>query len=158
MARQQQTQTRRPCASRRLGLSVRLVSLAAPLIAGSCADLARMDQGALQPQTVSGPCQVKKFFLQRLSTTHTTMQVDSSGQACQLTLINVDLQVVLDAAVVTERPAHGQVAAGLLALGRSAAISYTPQPGYVGPDRFSVALEPGDVEMAFAVTVQPPGH
>jgi hypothetical protein len=115
-----------------------------PLLAAGCAGLDRTDQGVLQPQTVSGPCHVKKFFLVGVSTTHTNMQVD-----------NPDIQAVLDGALVTGRPAHGQVVAGLINQGRSATIAYAPQPGFSGADRFSVAIEPGDHDIDFAVTVQP---
>ncbi len=50
--------------------------------------------GALQPQSVSGPCNVKKFFIARLDRTYTDMTVDSSEQACRFTLFNPDLQLV----------------------------------------------------------------
>ncbi len=123
---------------------LRPLALVLPLLAAGCAGLDRTDQGVLQPQTVSGPCHVKKFFLVGVSTTHTNMQVD-----------NPDIQAVLDGALVTGRPAHGQVVAGLINQGRSATIAYAPQPGFSGADRFSVAIEPGDHDIDFAVTVQP---
>ena len=90
----------------------------------SCAGLDRVDRGNLQPQTVEGPCHVKKFFIVGLSTTPTTMQVTNTGEPCRVTILNADLQIVLDGALITTRPSHGQVAAGLIEGGRSAAIRF----------------------------------
>ncbi len=129
--------------------------LLVPLFAASCADLARNDQGQLQPQTVSGPCQVKKFFILRQTAVHTEITVGNVGQACSFTIFNPDLQIVLSAALVTEQPAHGRATAALITAGRQAEISYTPQPGYAGPDKFSITLEPNDLAVTLAVTVQP---
>ncbi len=138
----------------RVGRSV-LLPLLIPLWCASCAGLASNDQGALQPQTVSGPCQVKKFFILRLTSVHTDMTVGNAGQACSLTLFNPDLQVVLNAALVTSRPAHGRATAELITAGRQAAVSYAPQPGYTGSDSFSVTFEPNAIGITFSVTVQP---
>jgi len=136
----------------RLGRSVLLLVL---LWCESCAGLATNDQGVLQPQTVSGPCQVKKFFILRLTSVHTGMTVGNTGQACSLTLFNPDLQIVLNAALVTSRPAHGRATAELITAGRQAAVSYAPQPGYMGSDSFSVTFEPNAIGITFSVTVQP---
>ena len=38
-----------------------------------------------------------------------------------------------------------------------AVASYTPQPGYAGPDHFTVTLEPHDRAVSVDVTVQPGG-
>lgn len=124
-----------------------------PLLAASCAGLATNDRGNLQPQTVSGPCQVKKFFVLRTTAVRTGMTV-GGGQACSFTIFNPDLQIALNAALVTERPAHGRATAELISGRRQAAISYEPQPGYTGPDQFSVTLEPDAWGMRFAVAVQ----
>lgn len=128
-----------------------------PLAAVSCAGLERSDQGALQPQTVSGPCQVKKFFLVSLTAVPTDMTVTGGGQACSLTLINPNLQIFNTAALVTSPASHGRAESGLLAGGTQAGVSYAPQPGYTGPDSFTITLEPQDRAVRFAVTVQPAG-
>ncbi len=126
-----------------------------PLWCASCAGLARNDQGVLQPQTVSGPCQVKKFFLLSLTSVPTEVTVGNTGQACTFTLLNPALQIALNAALVTGRPAHGQATATLITGRRQAEISYVPQPGYAGSDSFSITLEPNAVGVTFAVTMQP---
>lgn len=128
--------------------------LLVPLLSASCAGLDRADQGNLQPQSVSGPCQVKKFFVLRTTAVRTEMTVGNVGQACSLTIFNPNLQIALNAALVTEPPAHGRATAALISGRRQAVISYEPQPGYTGPDRFSVTLEPDAWGMRFAVTVQ----
>ena len=130
-------------------------SLLVPLCCVSCAGLATNDRGVLQPQTVSGPCQVKKFFILRLTSVHADMTVGNTGQACSLTLFKPDLQIVLDAALVTSQPEHGRAAAALINAERQATVSYAPHPGHVGPDHFGIALEPNDRGVTFAVTVQP---
>ena len=136
--------------------SLRSLVLLAPLFAASCADLTRNDRGKLQPQTVRGPCQVKKFFILSQTAVHTDITVKNVGQACIFTIFNADLQIVLNAALVTEQPAHGRATAALITAGRQAEVSYTPLPGYAGPDKFSITLEPNDLAVALAVTVQPP--
>lgn len=123
------------------------------LLSASCAGPGANVRGNLQPQTVSGPCQVKKFFILRTTSTPTEMTV-GPGQACRFTIFNPDLQIALNAALVTEQPTHGRATAELIGGRRQAAISYEPQPGYTGPDRFSVTLQPDAWGMRFAVTVQ----
>lgn len=132
-----------------------LLSLLIPLCCASCAGLARNDQGPLQPQTVSGPCQVKKFFILGQRSVPAEMTVGNTGQACSLTLFNPDLQIALNAALVTGQPAHGRATAALVTGRRQGAVSYAPQPGYAGPDRFSVTFEPDAIGVTFSVTVQP---
>ena len=128
--------------------------LLAPLISTSCGDLARNDPGNLQPQTVRGPCKVKKFFILGTTSVRTEMTVGNVGQACVFTIFNPNLQIVLNAALVTGQPSHGRATAELITAGRQAAVSYTPQPGYTGPDRFSITLEPNALGVIIAVTVQ----
>lgn len=134
---------------------LRRLILLAPLLVASCAGLDGNGQGPLQPQTVSGPCGVKKFFILGLTSVRTEMTVGNVGQACRFTIFNPDLQIVLSAALVTAQPAHGRATAVLTSLGQQAAVSYTPQPGYAGLDQFSVTLEPHDLGVTLAVTVQP---
>ena len=83
------------------------------------------------------------------------MRGGNTGQACSLTLLNADLQVALNAALVTGQPAHGRATADLITGRRQAAVSYIPQPGYTGPDRFSITLQPNALGVTFNVTVQP---
>ncbi len=135
-------------------MPVRSCFLLVPLALASCADLARNDQGLLQPQAVAGPCQVKKFYVLTFTAVHTQMTVGNVGQACSFTIFNPDLQIVLTNGLVTSQPSHGSATVNLPALGRQAAVSYTPQPGYSGPDQFSITLEPHDVAVSVAVTVQ----
>ena len=132
---------------------LRRLCLALPLATASCAGLDRVDQGTLQPQTVSGPCQVKKFFLVNFTAVPTDLTATAGGPACSFTLINPDLQIFNTAALVTEQPSHGQATAGLLRGGVQAGVSYTPAPGYTGKDSFTVTLEPSD--RAIRLTVQP---
>ncbi len=134
---------------------LRALALLAPCATASCAGLDRNDQGRLQPQTVSGPCQVKKFYILGTTTVRTSLTVANSGGACSFTIFNPDLQIVLNAALVSTPASHGVATVGLTNLGRQAQISYAPQPGYTGPDQFVVTLEPNDLSMAFAVTAQP---
>ncbi len=125
-----------------------------PLITAACTGLDRNDQGNLQPQTVRGPCQVKKFFLLSLTTVHTDMTVGNVGGACTFTVLNPDLQVVINAGLVTGPASHGRASVGLAYGNRQAVVSYAPQPGYIGADRFSVTLEPNAIGITVDVTVQ----
>lgn len=125
--------------------------LLVPLLAASCAGLDRVDQGNLQPQTVSGPCDVKKFFLLAFRSVPVELTSRGGGQACTFTLLNPDLQIVLTGALITRLPAHGQASAVLTTGNRQAAITYLPQPGYTGPDTFSVTLEPSAIGMTISV-------
>ncbi len=134
---------------------LRHLCLALPLLTASCAGLERVDQGTLQPQTVSGPCQVKKFFLVNFTAVPTDVTATANGQACSFTLINPDLQIFNTAALVTTPASHGQATAGLLRGGVQAGVSYNPQPGYTGRDTFTVTLEPSDRAIRLNVTVQP---
>ncbi|HYZ64536.1 MAG TPA: hypothetical protein VE650_18955 [Acetobacteraceae bacterium] len=129
-----------------------------PLIAlllASCADLEANTQGRVQPQAVSGPCQVQRFYLLGLRSVPTQMTVRNTGEACTFILINPALNVAIAAALVTGQPQHGRALAQLISGDRQAAVSYAPMPGYVGPDRFEVTLEPNAVGITVNVTVQP---
>ena len=132
-----------------------LAALRPMLLAGLAIGLAAF--GPTQPQTVTGPCRVKSFFIVALGTSNTRMTVDSAAQACQFTLFNPDLQLFQTAALITEPPRHGQASAALVDGGRMAAISYTPQPGYAGPDRFTATIEPNNKAVIVAVTVRRAG-
>jgi hypothetical protein len=120
-----------------------------------CTGLARNDQGRLQPQTVQGPCDVQKFFLEPLTVAHTTAAVHNTGEACTFTMLNPDLQIFPSATLVTAPAQHGQAIAGLVNGLRSPIVSYTPQRGYAGPDQFTVTIEPNDHAVAVAVMVSP---
>ena len=136
---------------------IRPAVLVLALAATSCAGLDRADQGRLQPQTVAGPCDVKKFFILNLTAVHTDMTVRNTGEACAMTIFNPDLQLVTTAALVTAPPAHGTARADRLLNGYQAGAAYTPQPGYAGPDRFTITLEPQDRAIDVRVTVVPAG-
>ena len=127
---------------------------AALLCLAGCAALNADSPGRLQPQAVSGPCEVKKFFLLSQTAVHTDMTVASAGQACTFTVLNPNLQAFPTAVLVTEPALHGHVTAGLTNGGRSPVVSYVAQPGYRGSDRFTVTIEPNDHAVAVAVTVQ----
>ena len=137
--------------SRRL----RSLALLVALLPASCAGLDRNDQGPLQPQSVSGPCQVKKFFILSLTTVRTDMTIGNAGQACSFTIFNPNLQLVLSAALVTTPAAHGRATAVLTNGDRQVAVSYVPQPGYAGPDSFGILIEPKALGVTVDVTVQP---
>ena len=130
------------------------ISLAAvlPLLA-SCAAMQNNTQGPLQPQTVSGPCQVKPFFLLGLRSVPAEMTIANTGQACTMLLINPALNVVVNAALLTAPAQHGQAQSAVTSGARQAFISYIPAPGYVGPDQFRVTLEPNAVGITMNVTV-----
>lgn len=126
-----------------------------PLACASCAAPVGSSQGPLQPQAVSGPCQVKKFFLLGTTTVHTEMVVGNTGQACTFTMLDAAYQLFPAAALVTSQPAHGRATAAVVSSGLQVAVAYTPRPGYAGPDQFTVTIEPNDHAVAVAVTVQP---
>lgn len=132
---------------------LRLAAMMSMLAVASCAGLDRNDQGRLQPQTVSGPCQVKKFFLLAFRAVRTDIAVGNTGQACRFTLLDANLQATPTAILVMKPPAHGRATAALITGGRQAAISYVPEPGYAGPDQFTVTMEPDAFGMVFSVTV-----
>ena len=136
----------------------RFLPLAALLLSASalsaCAGLARNDQGVLQPQTVRGPCEVKKFFLLSQRSAPTSLTVRNTGEACTFTLLNQDLQVFLTAALVTTPPSHGRATAELITAGTQGLVTYTPAPGYHGPDKFAVTFEPNALGVTLNVSVQ----
>ena len=123
----------------------------------SCAALRGNTQGPLQPQTVTGPCQVKPFFFLGLRSVPAQLSVTNTGEACTLLLVNPALNVVVDAALLTGPAQHGRATAGLTPGARQAVITYVPAPAYRGPDRFDITLEPGAVGVTFNVVVGAPG-
>ena len=133
----------------------RAAALTAAFAMAGCGDLSRSDRGTLQPQTVAGACQVKKFFIVSFQAQSTDMTVSNAGQGCTFTIFNPDLQIVTNAALVTSPASHGQALAGLLDGARQVSVSYRPQSGYVGQDQFSITLEPDDRAVRVHVVVQP---
>lgn len=119
----------------------------------SCAALQNNTQGPLQPQSVTGPCQIKPFFLLDLRSVPAEMTIANTGQACTFTLINPALNVVVNAALLTVPAQHGQAQSGVTQGARQAVVSYTPAPGYAGADTFRVTLEPNAVGITVNVTV-----
>ena len=136
----------------RIGATALSLAAVLPLLA-SCAAVESNTQGPLQPQSVSGPCQVKPFFLLRLRSVPAEMTVANTGQACTFVLINPALNVVVNAALLTGSAQHGQAQSGVISGARQASISYVPTPGYAGPDQFRVTLEPDAVGITVNVTV-----
>ena len=137
---------------------VRIAATAASLVVAlpllsSCAALESNNQGPLQPQAVSGPCDVKKFFFLGLRAVPVEMTVANTGQACTFVLINPALNAVVNAALLTVPAQHGQAQSGVTSGARQAVVSYVPAPGYVGHDTFTVTLEPNAVGMTVGVTV-----
>lgn len=138
-----------------MGMRIGSVTASAVALLGltSCAGVLANNQGPLQPQTVSGPCEVKKFFFLGLRSVPAEMTIRNTGEACTLTLVNQALNVPINAALLSGRPAHGQASSGLISGARQVVVSYVPQPGYAGSDKFDVTLEPNAVGVTFNVTV-----
>ena len=134
--------------------SVLALALLAPF--AGCAGLGEYAQGPLQPQSVTGPCRVDSFFFLNLRSVPARMQIANTGEACTLTLINPALNAVVNAALLTGPARHGRADTGLISGNRQAIVSYRPEPGYVGPDKFDVTLEPNAVGITFEVTVNAP--
>lgn len=128
--------------------------LATPLLV-SCVGPNAEAQGPLQPQAVSGPCEVKKFFFLSLRSVPTDMTIRNTGEACRFVLVNYATQSIVNAALITGNAAHGRATAERISGNFQAAVTYTPQPGYAGPDQFSVTLEPNAVGITVNVTVVP---
>ena len=59
--------------------------------------------------------------------------------------------VAYDSYLLVMRPAHGKIFAHHV--GTYTRIDYTPDVGYVGPDKFAVRLIPGNAVVEEAVTV-----
>lgn len=131
-----------------------VAAIALLLTLAGCAGLDRNDQGVLQPQTVRGPCNVKKFYLLGFRAVPTEMSVEPGG-TCIFTVLDPNLQAFPTAVLITSPASHGRAEAGLTNGGRSPLVSYTPQPGYAGPDRFTVTIEPNNHAIAVGVVVQP---
>ena len=132
----------------------RAIALLCPMVLASCAGLPPSQSFLIQPQGVAGPCTVKNFFILSLTAVHTEMTVGNTGQGCTFAVFNPAQQVFVSAALITEGPAHGVAQAGVAAGGLQGLATYTPQPGYAGPDRFTVTFEPNDRAVRVAVTVQ----
>ena len=133
----------------------RALALLCPLLLASCAGLGSGQSFLVQPQGVAGPCKVKNFFILSLTAVRAEMAVGNTGQGCTFTVFNPAQQVFVSAALITEPPAHGVAQAGVAAGGLQGSATYTPQPGYAGPDTFTVTFEPQDRAVRVAVTVQP---
>ena len=139
-----------------MGLPIRsVVAVSALALVGlnSCGPLPEYSQGPLQPQAVSGPCDVKKFYLLSVRSVPTDLTIRNTGETCTITLVNPALNAVINAALVTGQTAHGRATSGLTLGARQAVITYVPQPGYAGADKFAVTLEPNAVGITFNVMV-----
>jgi hypothetical protein len=136
------------------GVAFRRVAILIPLVCAACTNPGGATQGTAQPQSISGPCTVERFFIEPYSTSNTHMVVNGTAQTCRFTLFNPDLQLVQNAALLTENPTHGRAEVAVANGDRSVAISYTPAPGYIGPDRFTATIEPGDKTVRVSVTAR----
>jgi hypothetical protein len=123
-------------------------------LVASCATIESNTQGPLQPQSVAGPCTVKRFFLLANRSVPTQMSIANTGTACTFTLINPALNAVVNAALVTGGAKHGHADAAVINGARQAAVSYMPAPGYTGPDKFDITLEPNAVGVTVDVMVE----
>ena len=132
--------------------------LALPLLVllASCAGADGNVQGPTQPQSTSGPCRVKSFFLLGFRSVPAAMTVANTGAACTFTLINPALNAVVNAALLTGPARQGTADAQLIGGNRQVAVSYLPRPGFTGTDQFDVTLEPNAVGVTVHVTVVPP--
>ena len=132
-----------------------VAALLVPVLVTACAQMAANTQGPLQPQTVSGPCQVQRFLLLDQRSVPVKMSVTNTGQACSFLIFNPALNLTLSAALITGPASHGRAEAAVINTGRQVGVSYAPAPGYAGPDRFSVTWEPGGSGATFDVAVTP---
>ncbi|MDT7949983.1 MAG: hypothetical protein RQ966_00615 [Acetobacteraceae bacterium] len=126
-----------------------------PLLA-SCAGSGTYTQGPLQPQSLSGPCSVDRFFFLGNRSVPARLTIANTGQTCTFTLVNPALNAVINATLLTKPAQHGRAETSLISGARQVSVSYTPAPGYTGPDQFGVTLEPGATGITFNVTVTPP--
>ena len=131
------------------------VLLASILLVASCA--APGQSFLIQPQGVAGPCTVKNFFILDVTAVRAEMAVANTGQACTFAVFTPAQQAFVTAALITDPAAHGVALAGVAAGGFQGTASYTPQPGYTGPDQFTVTFEPRDRAVRVAVIVRPAG-
>ena len=132
----------------------RALAAVLPVAVAGCGISANDPNAFVQPQATNGPCTVKKFFLLSQTAVHTDMAINGAGQSCTFTVISPDAQAFPTASLLTRPAEHGRAQAGFANGGRSALITYTPQPGYRGADRFTVTIEPNDHAIEVAVTVQ----
>ena len=132
----------------------RTMMLSSLLLLASCAGRGQGQSVLIQPQGVSGPCTVKNFFILNFTAVRAEMAVANAGQGCTFVVFNPAQQVFVTAALITDPPAHGSAQAGLAGGGFQGAATYTPEPGYTGPDHFTATFEPQDRAVSVAVMVQ----
>jgi hypothetical protein len=132
-----------------------LAALLAPVLVAGCAQMAANTQGPLQPQTVSGPCQVERFLLLDQRSVPVKMSVVNSGEACSFLIFNPALNLTLTAALISGPASHGRAEAAVVNTGRQVGVRYTPAPGYAGPDRFAVTWFPFGSGITVDVAVTP---
>jgi hypothetical protein len=86
------------------------------------------------------------------------MKIENTGEACSISMFNADLGAAQDGAIVSQRPAHGQVTTQLLGGERGTTIvAYKPNATYAGQDSFDITFEPEARDVVFHVTVTAPG-
>jgi hypothetical protein len=136
-------QTGLPFRSANRGIIGCLVALL-PLMSASCVPPGDATAGRIQPQSINGPCDVKKFFIVPFTRTFTDMTLSNPTQTCRFTMFNADLQLIQNAALLTQPPQRGQAVVELINGNRQVAISYTPGPGFAGSDQFTATVQPGN--------------
>ncbi len=83
-------------------------------------------------------------------TTPVAMTVGNGGGWCAVSVAQAGPHPYA-AGLLVARPAHGT--AYIHTVGDDTRIDYTPDPGYAGPDAFTVSLIPDDPTLRVAVTV-----
>ena len=96
-------------------------------------------------------CTVSSFSINPGRESVAAMTVGNDGGWCNVT-VHQPGPTPYDAGLLTVEPSHGKVY--IHEVGDDTRIDYTPDPGYAGPDTFSVTLLPGRPLIRTNVTVE----
>ena len=107
---------------------------------------------AIDFQGATKSCTVPKVSLTAGQATDAAITVGNDGGWCAITVAQPG-PAPYDVGLVVTRPTHGKVY--VHTVGDETRIDYTPDPGYVGSDKFAVKLEPGEPVLRASVTVTP---
>lgn len=105
---------------------------------------------AFDLQGAAKQCTAPKPGLTDGKTTQVAMKVGNDGGWCAITVAQKD-GTPYAAGLLRSGPAHGKVY--IHTVGDVTRIDYTPSPGFVGTDRFTVSLLPGRPVIDAQVTV-----
>jgi hypothetical protein len=97
-------------------------------------------------------CQVEKVVVTDGKTTDTIMKLRNDGGWCAIAVSRAGKP--FSSSRLAARPDHGKVY--VHQVGDDTRIDYTPTRGFVGADKFTVTLIPGDGAVQVAVTVAGP--